>query len=162
MQVEVSKHTEGSKEKTVRPNGLPESLIRYDGTFFFSFLRNFQIYIFFFMHTFNKTSDSAMLAVRQKEMASNSVNELLEEIKNPRRARALSESTNNRPTFMRKSEGDQVEQDKQDTHKLNLVNKAPARRHSHAGTRTTTMKMEKINEVPEKKPKKSARLSFMG
>nr|AML79554.1 putative LOV domain-containing protein [Cephalotus follicularis] len=30
MQVEVSKHTEGSKEKTVRPNGLPESLIRYD------------------------------------------------------------------------------------------------------------------------------------
>nr|AML76795.1 putative LOV domain-containing protein [Solanum ptychanthum] len=133
MQVEVSKHTEGSKEKTVRPNGLPESLIRYD--------------------------------VRQKEMASNSVNELLEEIKKPRRARALSESTNNRPTFMRKSEGDQVEQDKKDngitTHKLNLVNKAPARRHSHAGTRTA-MQMEKINEVPEKKPKKSARLSFMG
>ncbi|KAK9756755.1 hypothetical protein RND81_01G118900 [Saponaria officinalis] len=30
MQVEVSKHTEGSKEKTVRPNGLPESLIKYD------------------------------------------------------------------------------------------------------------------------------------
>ncbi|XP_068667925.1 phototropin-1-like [Aristolochia californica] len=30
MQVEVSKHTEGAKEKTVRPNGLPESLIRYD------------------------------------------------------------------------------------------------------------------------------------
>nr|AML79071.1 putative LOV domain-containing protein [Ludovia sp. BC-2016] len=30
MQVEVSKHTEGSKETMVRPNGLPESLIRYD------------------------------------------------------------------------------------------------------------------------------------
>ncbi|XP_027345449.1 phototropin-1-like isoform X1 [Abrus precatorius] len=30
MQVEVSKHTEGSKEKMLRPNGLPESLIRYD------------------------------------------------------------------------------------------------------------------------------------
>uniref|UniRef100_A0A7N0UKV8 non-specific serine/threonine protein kinase n=1 Tax=Kalanchoe fedtschenkoi TaxID=63787 RepID=A0A7N0UKV8_KALFE len=30
MQVEVSKHTEGSREKTFRPNGLPESLIRYD------------------------------------------------------------------------------------------------------------------------------------
>ncbi|XP_058109947.1 phototropin-1 [Magnolia sinica] len=30
MQVEVSKHTEGIKEKMVRPNGLPESLIRYD------------------------------------------------------------------------------------------------------------------------------------
>lgn len=33
MQVEVSKHTEGTKETIVRPNGLPESLIRYDGTF---------------------------------------------------------------------------------------------------------------------------------
>nr|AML76436.1 putative LOV domain-containing protein [Kirkia wilmsii] len=30
MQVEVSKHTEGAKDKTLRPNGLPESLIRYD------------------------------------------------------------------------------------------------------------------------------------
>nr|AML78505.1 putative LOV domain-containing protein [Wollemia nobilis] len=30
MLVEVSKHTEGDKEKMVRPNGLPESLIRYD------------------------------------------------------------------------------------------------------------------------------------
>nr|AML77692.1 putative LOV domain-containing protein [Squilla maritima] len=30
MQVEVSKHTEGSKDAMVRPNGLPESLIRYD------------------------------------------------------------------------------------------------------------------------------------
>ncbi|XP_039145344.1 phototropin-1A [Dioscorea cayenensis subsp. rotundata] len=30
MQVEVSKHTEGTKETIVRPNGLPESLIRYD------------------------------------------------------------------------------------------------------------------------------------
>jgi hypothetical protein len=33
MQVEVSKHTEGKKEKALRPNGLPESLIRYDGLF---------------------------------------------------------------------------------------------------------------------------------
>jgi hypothetical protein len=32
MQVEVSKYTEGAKEKARRPNGLPESLIRYDGT----------------------------------------------------------------------------------------------------------------------------------
>lgn len=34
MQVEVSKYTEGAKEKARRPNGLPESLIRYDGTGF--------------------------------------------------------------------------------------------------------------------------------
>nr|AML78585.1 putative LOV domain-containing protein [Passiflora caerulea] len=30
MQVEVSKYTEGTVDKTVRPNGLPQSLIRYD------------------------------------------------------------------------------------------------------------------------------------
>ncbi|XP_042509982.1 phototropin-1 isoform X2 [Macadamia integrifolia] len=30
MQMEVSKHTEGVKDKMLRPNGLPESLIRYD------------------------------------------------------------------------------------------------------------------------------------
>nr|AHZ63860.1 phototropin [Welwitschia mirabilis] len=30
MQVEVSKYTEGSKNGALRPNGLPESLIRYD------------------------------------------------------------------------------------------------------------------------------------
>nr|AML78035.1 putative LOV domain-containing protein [Cathaya argyrophylla] len=30
MQVEVSKYTEGSKHGALRPNGLPESLIRYD------------------------------------------------------------------------------------------------------------------------------------
>lgn len=37
MQVEVSKHTEGSKDKMLRPNGLPESLIRYDGIVPFPF-----------------------------------------------------------------------------------------------------------------------------
>nr|AML77694.1 putative LOV domain-containing protein [Bixa orellana] len=30
MQVEVSKYTEGINDKTLRPNGLPQSLIRYD------------------------------------------------------------------------------------------------------------------------------------
>nr|AML78191.1 putative LOV domain-containing protein [Aristolochia elegans] len=30
MQVEVSKYTEGTNEKAIRPNGLPKSLIRYD------------------------------------------------------------------------------------------------------------------------------------
>ena len=46
MQVEVSKHTEGFKDKMVRPNGLPESLIRYDGiiasfSFFVAFMISF-------------------------------------------------------------------------------------------------------------------------
>nr|AML77212.1 putative LOV domain-containing protein [Buddleja sp. BC-2016] len=121
MLVEVSKHTEGIKEKTTRPNGLPESLIRYDA--------------------------------RQKEMASNSVTELLEAVKKPPRPRALSESTN-RP-FIRKS-GDNEIFDSQ-----TRPNTAPPlRRHSHAGTRSTTS-MEKISELPDKPPKKSARRSFM-
>lgn len=30
--MEVSKYTEGNKDTVVRPNGLPESLIKYDGT----------------------------------------------------------------------------------------------------------------------------------
>lgn len=32
MQVEVSKYTEGVIDKALRPNGLPKSLIRYDGS----------------------------------------------------------------------------------------------------------------------------------
>ena len=31
--MEVSKHTEGHKVKALRPNGLPESLIKYDGEY---------------------------------------------------------------------------------------------------------------------------------
>nr|AML79505.1 putative LOV domain-containing protein [Phacelia campanularia] len=129
MQVEVSKHTEGIRDKSTRPNGLPESLIRYDA--------------------------------RQKEMATNQVTELVEAVKKPR-PRALSESTN-RP--LRKSgEGsakDRSEAINGKNNKKGSENSAPPRRHSHAGTRTT---MEKINEipVPEKKAKKSSRLSFMG
>lgn len=30
--MEVSKYTEGKKDTVVRPNGLSESLIKYDGT----------------------------------------------------------------------------------------------------------------------------------
>lgn len=36
MQVEVSKYTEGINEKELRPNGLPKSLIRYDGKHLYS------------------------------------------------------------------------------------------------------------------------------
>ncbi|KAL3530663.1 hypothetical protein ACH5RR_009985 [Cinchona calisaya] len=120
MQVEVSKHTEGAKDKMVRPNGLPESLIRYDA--------------------------------RQKEMATNSVTELVDAVKKPFRPRALSESTN-RPFVRKSSEAGTGGQQQPE-------NKAPARRRSHAGTRSTSM--ERINELPETKPKKSRRLSFMG
>nr|AML78221.1 putative LOV domain-containing protein [Aphyllon fasciculatum] len=124
MQVEVSKHTEGFKEKMTRPNGLPESLIRYDA--------------------------------RQKEMASNTVTELVEAVKKPRRGRALSESTS-RP-FLRKS-GDHEILDIQTRHNSNSDNHTPPpRRHSHAGTRTS---MNKIDELPEKPHRKPNRRSFM-
>ncbi|KAL3620642.1 Phototropin-1 [Castilleja foliolosa] len=125
MQVEVSKHTEGIKEKTTRPNGLPESLIRYDA--------------------------------RQKEIASNSVTELVEAVKKPGRARALSESTN-RP-FLRKS-GDHEIYDGQ-TRRSSDNPQPPQRRHSHTATRTHTHSMHKIDELPQKPPRKNARRSFM-
>nr|AML76782.1 putative LOV domain-containing protein [Euploca tenella] len=124
MQVEVSKHTEGFKDKMTRPNGLPESLIRYDA--------------------------------RQKDMAASSVTELVEAVKRPR-MRALSESTN-RP-HVRKSGGGSEGERGEKVAKSSSATSASVRRHSHAGT---TITMEKISEMPEKKPKKSSRLSFMG
>ena len=123
MQVEVSKHTEGAKEKTLRPNGLPESLIRYDA--------------------------------RQKETATSSVTELVRAVKKPR---SLSESTN-RP-FLRKSEGGGGEEERPAAlARRNSENVPPHRRNSHGGLRPP---MQRISEVPEKKPRKSGRRSFMG
>nr|AML77298.1 putative LOV domain-containing protein [Oenothera villaricae] len=114
MQVEVSKHTEGFKEKMMRPNGLPESLIRYDA--------------------------------RQKDMATSSVSELMEAM--TKKPRSLSEST--RPV-MRKSREDK------------FADGSAMRRKSETvvGGTATRMSMQRINELPEKKPKKSTRRSFM-
>ncbi|XP_059626702.1 phototropin-1 [Cornus florida] len=122
MQVEVSKHTEGSKDKAVRPNGLAESLIRYDA--------------------------------RQKEMATSSLTELVHAVKRPR---ALSESMN-RP-FMRKSGGGGEQERSEALGRRNSENIPPARRNSLSGTRKS---MQRISELPEKKHKKTGRLSFMG
>nr|AML79583.1 putative LOV domain-containing protein [Hydrangea quercifolia] len=123
MQVEVSKHTEGSKEKMLRPNGLPESLIRYDA--------------------------------RQKEMATSSVTELVQAVKRPR---SLSESMN-RP-FMRKSEGGDEKERFEAVVRRNSETMVPPRRNSHGAIRRNSM--QRISEVPEKKPRKTGRLSFMG
>nr|AML78256.1 putative LOV domain-containing protein [Oenothera gaura] len=114
MQVEVSKHTEGFKEKTMRPNGLPESLIRYDA--------------------------------RQKDMATSSVSELMEAM--TKKPRSRSEST--RPV-MRKSREEKVADGSGMRRKSDTI----------VGTTATRMSMQRINEVPEKKPKKSTRRSFM-
>ncbi|KDP44148.1 hypothetical protein JCGZ_05615 [Jatropha curcas] len=117
MQVEVSKFTEGSKDKTLRPNGLPESLIRYDA--------------------------------RQKEIATSAVTELVQAVKRPR---ALSESTNR--SLTRKSEGGEEEERKRAVGRRNSENVPSNRRRNSS--------MERITELPEKKPRKSIRLSFMG
>ncbi|KAA3489585.1 phototropin-1-like isoform X1 [Gossypium australe] len=119
MQVEVSKHTEGAKEKTMRPNGLPESLIRYDA--------------------------------RQKDMAAGSVTELVEAVRKPR---SLSESSNS--PFIRKSG---VSGEEEGTGAMTRRSSESAGRNSSGGVRIS---MERISEVPEKKPRRSSRLSFMG
>nr|AML77938.1 putative LOV domain-containing protein [Tropaeolum peregrinum] len=122
MLVEVSKHTEGSKENAMRPNGLPESLIRYDA--------------------------------RQRDMARSSVHELMQAVKRPR---ARSESTK-RP-FTRKSEGGGEEERSGAMGRRNSENVASTRRISQTVSRNS---MQRINELPEKKPRKSGRMSFMG
>nr|AML77652.1 putative LOV domain-containing protein [Oenothera rosea] len=114
MQVEVSKHTEGFKEKTMRPNGLPESLIRYDA--------------------------------RQKDMATSSVSELMEAM--TKKPRSRSEST--RPVMRRSRE-----------EKVADVSGMRRKSETVVGTTATRMSMQRINEVPDKKPKKSTRRSFM-
>ncbi|KAG7035444.1 Phototropin-1 [Cucurbita argyrosperma subsp. argyrosperma] len=136
MQVEVSKHTEGFKDKMVRPNGLPESLIRYDA--------------------------------RQKDMATSSVTELVQAVKMPgsvsvseSRPRALSESMNRRS--VRKSGGGGGGGDGGDeTYRLEA---AMVRRKSESAAASTGRRrrsMERINELPETKPKMYSRRSFIG
>lgn len=53
MQVEVSKYTEGVNVKALRPNGLPKSLIRYDGNlyhliWFYNVLETFHLCYFLY------------------------------------------------------------------------------------------------------------------
>nr|AML78514.1 putative LOV domain-containing protein [Drypetes deplanchei] len=106
----------------LRPNGLPESLIRYDA--------------------------------RQRERATSSVTELLEAVKRPR---ARSESINR--SLMRKSEGGGEEERIGAVGRRNSETVGPNRRNSHG---SAPRSMQRINELPEKKHRKSTRLSFMG
>lgn len=90
-------------------------------------------------------------------MAAGAVTELLEAVKKPR---SLSESTN-RPLIIRKSggDGDHQEEGAGAMARRNSENVPPHRRNSNGGIRTS---MERISEVPEKKPRRPSRLSFMG
>lgn len=110
--------------------------------------------------SYNKLELNKLDAARQKEMASSSVTELVQAVKRPR---ALSESTNIRPLLIRKSEpgSDQERLDALGKRSIeNYMPPPPPRRNSHAGVPTS---MQRINELPEKKTKKtSRRRSFMG
>ncbi|RVW65851.1 Phototropin-1 [Vitis vinifera] len=85
-------------------------------------------------------------------MATNSVSELVQAVKKPR---SLSESSD-RP-FMRKSEDGEQERPEAPGRR-NSESVAPPRRNSQSGRRAS---MQRISELPEKKPRKSSRLSFM-
>lgn len=95
-----------------------------------------------------------VFAARQKDMAAGSVTELVEAVRRPR---SLSESTNH--PFIRKSGGGGGEGGAGAIGRRNSENVPPHRRNSKGGTRIS---MERISEVPEKKPRRSSRLSFMG
>nr|AML77872.1 putative LOV domain-containing protein [Linum usitatissimum] len=126
MQVEVSKFTEGSKDKSLRPNGLPESLIRYDA--------------------------------RQKELAASSVTELVEAVKRPPRPRC--ESKTKRPVFRKSESGGVINGDKAE--RKGIV--VGGRRKSESAASSARNSMHSISEMPlpDKKQRKSSRLSFMG
>jgi non-specific serine/threonine protein kinase len=102
------------------------------------------------------------VAARQKEMATHSVTELVQAVRRPR---SLSESTN-RP--FRKSGGGGrgeevvealVRRSSESLPRRNSESGAPPRRNSLGDTK---LSMQCINEVPEKKQKKSRRRSFLG
>lgn len=92
-------------------------------------------------------------------MATSSVTELIQAVRRPR---ALSESTNIRPIFTRKSAPGSEQERLDALGRRTTENTAPIpppRRNSYAGLRSS---MDKINEMPDKKHKRSSRRSFMG
>ena len=104
------------------------------------------------------------IAARQKDMATSSVAELVQAVKMPgsvsvseSRPRALSESMNRRS--VRKSGGGGGGDE---AYRLEA---AMVRRKSESAAASTGRRrrsMERINELPETKPKKYSRRSFMG
>ncbi|KAL9261095.1 Phototropin-1-like protein [Drosera capensis] len=130
MQVEVSKHTEGAKEKMVRPNGLPESLIRYDA----------------------RQKEMASSSVTELVQAVKRPRALSESMNRPFRRKSGGEGENKSPEpgMRRNSESAAA-------FTRNLENGAAVRRNSHSALRHS---MEQISEVPEKKQKRVSFMSI--
>lgn len=76
MQVEVSKYTEGVNDKALRPNGLPKSLIRYDGEHVYS--RCYWMWLW--LHLIIILS---CVSARQKEKALSLITEVVQTVKHP-------------------------------------------------------------------------------
>nr|AML78853.1 putative LOV domain-containing protein [Oresitrophe rupifraga] len=133
MQVEVSKHTEGAKEKMVRPNGLPESLIRYDA----------------------RQKEMAASSVTELVQAVKRPRSLSESTNRPfmRKSGGGGDSSGGSEQDMRTELAGLARRNSEN----NVA--PPQRRNSHGGGRRS---MQSINELPEKKQPKSTRLSFMG
>lgn len=133
MQVEVSKHTEGTKEKMLRPNGLPESLIRYDA-------RQKE------MATSSVTE--LVEAVKRPRSLSESTN------RHPFKTDSGNSGNQDKADVSALGRRKSAET-------MFAPPPPPPRRNSHAGVRTIRT-MQSIDELPEKKQKKPRRLSFMG
>lgn len=103
MQVEVSKYTEGINDKALRPNGLPKSLIRYDGkkecililVFYCIKFESFHIYSFFY-HFMSTVSFYMYIchSARQMDKALGSITEVVQTVKHPKsHIQAMSQDT---------------------------------------------------------------------
>ncbi|KAL8260434.1 hypothetical protein R6Q59_028387 [Mikania micrantha] len=132
MQVEVSKHTEGTKEKMLRPNGLPESLIRYDA----------------------RQKDMATSSVTELLDAVKRPRSLSESTNRHPFATASKGYSDQAPDNLSLARRKSAET-------MFPPPPPPHRRNSHAGVRTITT-MQPIYELQEKKEKKPKRLSFIG
>ncbi|KAL1298559.1 hypothetical protein HN51_042893 [Arachis hypogaea] len=134
MQVEVSKHTEGAKEKALRPNGLPESLIRYDAR-----------------QKENATTSVTELvsAIKRPRALSESTN----------RRPFIRNSSGVADRHQQEEAEHKTE--KTSRRKSESVASSARRKSQGEGGHGLTS-LQQISEVPEKKQKNSRRRSFMG
>ncbi|KAG4961303.1 hypothetical protein JHK87_037936 [Glycine soja] len=135
MQVEVSKHTEGSKEKTLRPNGLPESLIRYDA----------------------RQKEKATSSVTELLQAMKRPRALSESASRPSIRKSGSRSSDEEK--LEQEQEDDKEKAQKTLRRISESGASFGRKSEGSGNRIS---MERISELPENKHRNSQRRSFMG
>ncbi|KAG4955650.1 hypothetical protein JHK85_042030 [Glycine max] len=137
MQVEVSKHTEGSKEKMLRPNGLPESLIRYDA----------------------RQKEKATSSVTELLQAMKRPRALSESASRPSIRKSGSRPAEEGKELPQEQQEEEDKEKAQQTLRRKSESGASFGRKSEGGHRIS---IERISELPESKQKNSQRRSFMG